>query len=212
MVTAAVRVYEQLRTAILGGRFQEGSHLSEDRLAQSLGVSRTPVREALRRLSAEGLVEFLPNRGAQVVRWTTADLEDVFRVRALLEGHGAYLSATTMSEEDVSHLHKIADRMEELAANPSEESRDELARLDVEFHHAVVAGAASRRLLEAHARVVQIPLHHRVMRLYSVPQLHQRMVQHRGLAEAIQKGDGPLAEAVMRTHVLSALRLLLEED
>ncbi len=210
MVTAAVRVYDELRSGILDSTFEAGSRLSEDRLARLLGCSRTPVREALRRLSAEGLVELLPNRGAQVVSWSSDDLEDVFRMRALLEGHGAALAAETMDTDEVARLHEIADGMAQLSSDGSQSDRDELATLDVEFHRAVLVGSKSRRLLEAHARVVQVPLHQRVMRSYSPAQLQQRMVHHQELVRAIQLGDADWAASVMRAHILSALNILLE--
>lgn len=212
MATAAARAYEDLRTAILGGTFAEGSHLSESRLAETLGCSRTPVREALRRLSAEGLVEFLPNRGAQIVSWSTEELEDVFRIRALLEGHGAFLAATEMDDESIEQLHMMAARMDELVDDASPAARDELAQLDVVFHRAVLIGGNSTRLLQAHARVVQLPLHLRVMRLYDRPQLRQRMAHHRELADAITGRDPGWAQAVMRSHILSALNILLTEE
>ncbi len=212
MVTAAVRAYDQLRADILRGVFQEGSHLSEDRLARLLGCSRTPVREALRRLSAEGLVELLPHRGARVVDWSQENLEEVFRLRAMLESYGASLAAQAMEREDVAHLYKLVDRMEEVAGEVGESNRAELAQLDVEFHHRVLVGGGSRRLLEAHARVVQVPLHHRVMREYTADQLSQRMRHHRELAHAIELGDPDWAAAVMRSHILSALNILLTGD
>jgi len=212
MSTAAARAYDDLRTAILGGTFDEGSHLSEARLAESLECSRTPVREALRRLSAEGLVEFLPNRGARIVAWSTAELEDVFRVRALLEGHGAALAATQMDQEGIDELLRMADRMDELVDAGSPSARDELAQLDVLFHRTVLAGGHSKRLLQAHARVVQVPLHHRIMWLYDEPQLRQRMAHHRELATAIIGGDAGWAESVMRAHILSGLHILLQGE
>lgn len=211
VATAAMRAYGDLRAAILGGTFPEGSHLSETRLAETLGCSRTPVREALRRLSAEGLVEVLANRGARVVAWPAAELEDVFRIRALLEGHGAFLAARAMDADAIAVLLTTADRMEELASDASPTARDELARLDVTFHRAVVAGGNSKRLVQAHARVVLVPLHQRVMRLYDEPQLQQRMAHHRELASAISAGDPEWAESVMRAHILSALSILLTE-
>lgn len=212
VATAAARAYDHLRAAILGGTFDEGSHLSEARLAETLGCSRTPVREALRRLSAEGLVEFLPNRGAHIVTWSTAELEDVFRMRALLEGHGASLAAKEMNQEGIDELIRIADRMDELVDEGRPAARDELAQLDVLFHRTVLAGGNSKRLLQAHARVVQVPLHHRLMRLYDEPQLRQRMAHHRELATAIGGGDAVWAEAVMRAHIHSALNILLNGE
>lgn len=211
MATAAIRAYDDLRAAILGGRFEEGSHLSEVRLAETLGCSRTPVREALGRLGAEGLVEFLPNRGARVVAWTTAEFEDVFRIRALLEGHGAFLAATAMNQDSIEELRAMADRMDELADDASPAAREKLAQCDVQFHRAVLTGGNSKRLLQAHARVVQVPLHQRIMWLYDEPQLRQRMAHHRELVTAIRGGDPEWAESVMRAHILSALNILLSD-
>lgn len=212
MVTAAVRAYDELRTAVLQGAYAEGSHLSEDMLARSLGCSRTPVREALRRLSAEGLVELLPNRGARVVDWSQENLEEVFRLRAMLESYGAFLAAQAMEREDIARLYKLVDRMDEVALDVGESSRARLAQLDVDFHHRVLVGGGSRRLLDAHARVVQVPLHHRVMREYTIDQLSQRMQHHRELARAIDLGDPDWAAAVMRSHILSALNILLADQ
>lgn len=212
MTTAAARAYDNLRAAILVGAYEEGSHLSEARLGKSLGCSRTPVREALRRLSAEGLVEFLPNRGAHVVSWLPGELEDVFRIRALLEGHGAALAATEMTQEGIEQLHRMADQMDRLVDDGSLAARDELAQLDVLFHRAVLIGGKSKRLVQAHARVVQVPLHRRIMWLYDEPQLRQRMAHHRELATAIGKGDAAWAESVMRSHILSALNILNDDE
>src|SRR5512136_1769949 len=90
---AVDRVYARLRSGILDGSYPQGARLGEVELAETLGVSRTPVREALRRLGSEGLVETLPNKGARVRTWSPQELDAISDLRALLEGHGAALAA-----------------------------------------------------------------------------------------------------------------------
>ena len=89
MGKAAETAYAVIRKRILAGDFSRGERLREEELAQIAGVSRTPIREALRRLDAEGLVEFLPNRGASVTAWTEQELDDLYAARALIEGYAA---------------------------------------------------------------------------------------------------------------------------
>jgi DNA-binding GntR family transcriptional regulator len=87
MAKIASTVYEQIRTAILSGELSNSERLVEEDLAVSLGISRTPVREALRRLAAEGLVDVSPNRGARVAEWDADDLREIFDLRSILESH-----------------------------------------------------------------------------------------------------------------------------
>ena len=97
MARLASEAYEKVRGRILSGELGDGVRLGEEELAEALSISRTPVREALRRLAAEGLVELLPNRGARVPRWDESDVNDIFDLRAVLESHAAGRAATPRS-------------------------------------------------------------------------------------------------------------------
>lgn len=211
MVTAASRAYSVIQDAIISGELAEGVKISEDSLARRLGVSRTPVREALRRLSAEGLVEFLPNRGARVVAWTTEDLADLFRARALVESYAASLAAEATDEPAVQGLYDLQARMEACARKLDDDSREELGRLDVELHRAVVAGSSSKRLLDMYDRLTAVPTQHSAMRKYTKSELADRLNQHRQVVVAIERGDAEWAGAIMRAHVLSGWRLLVDQ-
>src|SRR5215203_6092246 len=101
MARAAEAAYGIIREGILSGELARGQRLREEELALRAGVSRTPVREALRRLDAEGLVDFTPNRGARVTAWSERELEDVYEARALLESYGARLAATRVTAEEL---------------------------------------------------------------------------------------------------------------
>ena len=124
-------VSEQIRGRILDGTLKPGERLVEDRLSAELGVSRVPVREALRGLSAEGLVRLLPRRGATVVEVTPADVAELVEVRALLEGLNARLAAQRHDPEIIALLRETLERGNEAARTAAPE---ELARLNAEFH------------------------------------------------------------------------------
>jgi len=102
--TAAAAAADLIRQAIVDGRVPPGHRLKEEELAQQLGISRTPVREALLVLQSEGLVEAAPNRGATVRAYDTADLEEMYELRALLEGHAAGRAASRVTPDQLAHL------------------------------------------------------------------------------------------------------------
>src|SRR3954464_7514575 len=118
---------ELIREAILDGELAAGERLKEDELARRLDVSRTPVREALRRLEAEGLVVVEPQRGATVRSYAPEELDDMYRLRAVLEGYAARRAAERISEADLDELRKSCDRFSRLAARKRVTPR-ELAR------------------------------------------------------------------------------------
>src|SRR5687768_296962 len=116
MTRASERTVGTLRELILHGEFVAGARLGEVELAERLGVSRTPVREALARLASEGLVEIVPNRGARVSSWTVGELEEVFDLRAALEPRLTALAVPHAGPADVDALDALAHRMVEVAA------------------------------------------------------------------------------------------------
>src|SRR4051812_2162338 len=115
MAKAAETAYTVVRDGILSGNFARGERLREEELAGLAGVSRTPIREALRRLDAEGLVEFRPNRGARVTAWTTKELEDLYDARALLESRAARFAASRITADEIAELADLCARMETAA-------------------------------------------------------------------------------------------------
>ncbi len=106
---AAQRAYNTLRAGIIEGVHPPGARVTEQQVATSAGVSRTPVREALRRLEAEGLLRFVPHQGAFVTSWSDQDAEDIFELRAMLEGYGARLAAAKATNEDARQLRSLAE-------------------------------------------------------------------------------------------------------
>ncbi|RSN44443.1 MULTISPECIES: GntR family transcriptional regulator [Actinomadura] len=210
MARAADVAYDAVRRMILSGDAAAGSRLGESELAETLGLSRTPVREALQRLGSDGLVEVLPHRGARVVAWTREDLAEIFELRALLEPYAAARAARIGRDAAVlADLAALCDAMEAAAAD-----RDlgALARLNSGFHAAVIDASRNRRLPGMLASVVHAPLIVGTFRRYDAAELDRSMNHHREIVAAIAAGDPDWAEAVMRAHIRAAAANLNRKD
>lgn len=208
-ISAAEHAYAVVRDGILDGTFELGARLPEEDVAARAGVSRTPVREALRRLAAEGFVTFTPNRGAQVASWTAGDLEEIFQLRALLESHAAGQAATRIAPAQLVELHALADDMERAADRATPRALDRIAERNTAFHRTILAATGSRRLHSLLETVIVVPLVHRTFHRYTPAALRRSMDHHRELLAAFEAGDGTWAASVMRTHVLAARAVLL---
>jgi DNA-binding GntR family transcriptional regulator len=207
--SAADRAYLLVRDGIVDGTFELGARLPEEEVAARAGVSRTPVREALRRLAAEGFVTFVPNRGAQVVSWSERDLEEIFELRALLESHVAGLAATRITPAQLVEMHDLADGMERAADRATPRALDRVAELNTAFHGTILEAADSPRARTLLGTVIVLPLVHRTFHRYTPAALRRSMHHHRELLAALEAGDGAWASTVMRTHVLAARAVLL---
>lgn len=205
---------ERLRTRLLSGTVPPGTWLREAALAAQLGVSRTPVREALRTLAAEGLIEHVPNRGARVLSWTADEVEETYRLRALLEGEAAALAARRASPEHVLAMEQAQQRYEATIAAGAQPR--ERAVCNDAFHAAVLAGARSPRLALLLATISSAPLSLRAIGLYDDDDIARSVLQHRDVVTAVRAGDDQLAAAAMRSHLLAAryvaLRAQLTSD
>jgi DNA-binding GntR family transcriptional regulator len=176
--------------------------LIEEQLAERLGVSRTPVRQALTMLEAEGLVEIAPNRGATVCSFTFEDVWDIYDLRAVLEGHAARRAAGRIERRELERLRELAGEMEGLPGrfDDHEEIRA-LVALNQEFHGTIVEASRNRRLEHLINRTVEIPLMFKAFFWYTP---HERTISnhyHRQILEALEKGDADRAEIIMREHV-----------
>lgn len=206
---AVDRVYASLRQGILDGTYAQGTRLGEVDLADALGVSRTPVREALRRLGSEGLLETLPNKGAWVRTWSDSELNDIFDLRALLEGHAAALAAPRITDSEVRYMSELVTRMETATEDDNTLDIDVVTELNGAFHAAIITASGNSRLPEIVNSLMHVPVVMRTYRRYSPARMRQSMRQHREVLDALTAGDAAWAEAIMRAHVLSARPVLL---
>jgi len=201
---AAQRAYNTLRTGIIEGVYPPGARVTEQEIAASAKVSRTPVREALRRLEAEGLLRFVPHQGAFVTRWSEQDAEDIFELRAMLEGHAARLAANRATDEDVQQLRRLAEEQCAEAADRSPGYLERIADLNSQFHRHLQQVAASTRLQASLATLSSAPLVLQTFRNYDGDDLNRSAHHHMEMVEAIEAGDGDWAAAVMHSHVMAA--------
>lgn len=209
MAVAAAQAYEKIWERITSGHYRSGERLKEAELVTLCEVSRTPVREALRRLEKDGLVEITPNSGAIVIEWSTQELIDLYTVRASLEGLGARLAAERRDDADISKLEAGAKQMLNLAQAPLTTTvRSDIARLNSQFHHDLVIAAKSRAVSAAAKQVIEAPIMLRTFSSYQPTQLQRSLSDHIEIINAVCEQNAPLAEALMRAHILAGLNAL----
>ena len=209
--TGGEKVYLALRARILSGELEPNVMLREQALAEELGVSRTPVREALRRLDEAGLVTFVPNRGATVVAWTIEEVRETYLVRAGLESRAAGLAATRITAEELDTLDALIDAMEPLVTAVDDEPVAELSRLNADFHRSVGAASHSLQLMTLTSSVARVPLMASAFRHHGERYRARSNHQHRDILTALRSGDQIWAEVAMRSHVLGARNAVTAE-
>jgi DNA-binding GntR family transcriptional regulator len=212
MAAAVEKAYAAIREGILHQTYSGGSHLKAEDLAVAIGVSRTPVREALRRLHAEGLVDFVANRGAYVLNWNRSDVEEVFGLRMVLECFGAELAATRRSEEQLAQLRDLAERMTVAARERPARYLELIAELNTQFHKLLHAASGVKRLSPILLSVVQIPLTMRTFNRYGDEDLERSMAHHREIVAALDACDSRWAGAVMRSHIAAAHQVFIGSE
>jgi DNA-binding GntR family transcriptional regulator len=198
-----------VRDLILHGDLPAGARLGEVELADRLGVSRTPVREALTRLAAEGLVEIVPNRGARVSSWTVAELEGVFDLRSALEPRLTGLAVPRAEPADVAVLEDLAAAMVQAGSPGPDQDLDALVPLNRRFHDRLVAIADQPALATALAGAVHAPIQLRNFHAYDDASLRRSLAHHVEIVAAIQAGDPAWAQAVMTAHIHNARAVML---
>ncbi|WP_102108623.1 GntR family transcriptional regulator [Oceaniglobus roseus] len=201
--TAAERAYVSVRDSISSGRFAVGERLTEGALAEEAKVSRTPVREALRRLASEGFVTLSPHAGAIVKGWSEKDVRDVFETRALIESHAAGLAARHANAADVQRLAAMAERMEPLARSSPREVMA-YSEANRAFHAEILRIAGNLRMEEIALNFMDLGFLVRSYAQFETEDVQRSLSDHRQLVTAIGAGDERCAEAVMRGHILSA--------
>jgi DNA-binding GntR family transcriptional regulator len=195
-----------IRQAIIEGRLCPGTPLREERLATDIGISRTPIREALLILQTEGLVEAVPKRGSVVRSYTLSEITDIFEARAILEAHVASRAAQTRTEADLERLRDSCERLAMLIAS------DDLAALVHEnhaFHEVILNASQSKSFKQLVGVVTHLPLIYRSYYWGSDAHKAFGLHYHQRITRAIEIGDSGRARALMNEHILEALDVLV---
>ncbi|WP_237216300.1 GntR family transcriptional regulator [Falsiroseomonas oryziterrae] len=201
MATASEQAYLALRRRLADGTYPPGSHLREEELAAQLGVSRTPVREALRRLDAEGWLRVVPNQGAFAAEWSRQDAEEIFTLRALLEAHAAEHAATVADQSALAAMRAACDAAEAALPGGDLDALETISAANVRFHRALWEMSGQARCRAILDGLAVAPMVLRNFRNFDAAGLRRSLDQHREMIAAIAARDPAWAGAVMRAHV-----------
>lgn len=209
MAKAVDSAYRAIREGILAGTFAQGSHITARQLAEATGLSRTPVREAMRGLEAEGLITLIPNRGAFVARWTENEIKQIYELRVLLESFAAQVAAERIDDAQRDELQALAKEMARLVEQRPIDV-EAIAEVNDRFHKGVLEACGNPRLRDLLGTITEVPLQLSTFRRYSVDELRRSASQHAELVSALMVRDGDWARSVMTAHIRSARHTLLQ--
>jgi len=202
--------YSLIKQAISDARYVPGEFLREARIAEDLGVSRTPVREAIRRLEAEGWLEVLPNRGARVRRWSTRDVEEIFEARMLIEPYLVGQAALKVTPEQIAELDALAERTRVIASRGADaEPADSWFDTNKRFHDILTSAAGNSRLSQSLQSMKEVPLIKWTYASYRDTDRERSAGQHIEIVQAVRARNPAWAEAAMRCHILAAQTALM---
>ncbi|MDE6874537.1 MAG: GntR family transcriptional regulator [Lachnospiraceae bacterium] len=199
------RVFNRLREDILSGKYERDEELREITIASDFGVSRTPVREALRQLELEGLVRIIPNKGAYVTGISTKDIHDIYHIRSYLEGLCARWASEHIGQEGLEQLEEIVYLCE---FHEKKGHLDQIVELDNRFHE-IIYEACDSKMLEHVLR----DFHHYVERVRRVSlagkgRAEASNKEHMAILEALRERNGELAEKLAHEHMIQAIENL----
>ena len=208
MTRASALAYDTMRQWILDGEAQPGQRLIEEDLAQRVGVSRTSIREGLRRLAADGLVRTEAGRGSFVLDLSTGEVDEIFQLRAMLEGHAVSLAAVHGQPADWEELSSIASAIDALLTEPGLEGRALFSRfqaLNHRFHQVLLRASRSTRLQALAKNLIELPLV--TLKQHAWPgevQVRRSNQQHWEIIEAVRARDPFLGRLRLQSHLLGA--------
>ncbi len=207
--TVNARVLDALRAAVVSGELAPGTLHSVQALATQLGVSRTPVREALIKLAQQDMVRFERNRGVRVLQTSVHDLEEVFALRLLLEVPATRRATQLLDDAGRRELRKLFKQMQR-AAEADDEYR--LWQYDRRFHQALIAASGNTRLVSYVDALRDSVLRQGVSTARSARSLAEIVAEHQDVLERVEAGDADGAAAAMRRHIRRTAELLISQE
>lgn len=209
MSKASDQAYVELRSRILSGELAPGLQLKEEELAAICGVSRTPIRDAIRRLENELFIRRTESQRSYVAEWTSDDVEEVFVLRGMLEGYAVSRAAQRIGPAEIVELKEINEGLRKVFATPE---IDVEAYLDfnAQFHSVILRVAASDRLASLLGRLVLQPVVQQTVMSYDRHQLERSLYEHIEITAALERGDPDWAEALMVAHIRRAFHARLQ--
>jgi DNA-binding GntR family transcriptional regulator len=201
---AVEKAYNFVRERTLKGVFSSGIRITEQEIADATGVSRTPVREALRRLQAEGLLNLIPNQGAAVTEWSHDTIGDIFELRALLEPYGAARAAERITTQGIAELKSLAQKQYDESVRRAPGHIKRIGELNSRFHRALQEYSGNARLVAMLPALIDAPLVLKTFARYEDAELVRSASHHLEIVSALEARDGGWAASVMRSHIHAA--------
>lgn len=203
MSKASDQAYNELRARILSGELPSGTQLKEEELAALVGVSRTPIREAIRKLESEFYITRSDSQRSFVTEWSADDMAEIFALRSRLEGYAASSAARNIDEETLAELDAINDALAELLSRPTLDTAG-FVELNGQFHSRILSASRSRWLAGLLSRLALQPMIHQTAARYTKREVEQSYMEHSEIAKALRKRDADWAEAMMIAHIRRA--------
>ena len=203
------QVFDKIRSDILKGRYQKGDELVECTIGKEMGVSRTPVREAIRQLELEGLVQLIPNKGAFVTGISASDVRDIYLIRSRLEGLAARMAAEHISSEQLAEMEETIVLSD---YHVKKEHFEPVCEMDGKFHKLLYAASGSRILEHTLTDFHQYVQRVRMASITNRIRMHKSNSEHEKILEAIRNKDGDQAEKVAAEHISNTVENLKQYD
>ncbi|MGF7184162.1 DNA-binding GntR family transcriptional regulator [Desulfitispora alkaliphila] len=200
-------VFDSLRDAIINGTLKPGERLMEVQLAEEMGVSRTPVREAIRKLELEGFVVMVPRKGAYVAGISLKDIADVFEIRAALEGLAAGLAAERCTDDELEELERHLVKVTELVNSNDIQT---LVDIDTGFHDIIYKASRNEKLVQIISNLREQIQRFRTTSLAVPGRLREVVMEHKQIVEAIAERNICLARDLAQNHVENAENIMLD--
>lgn len=204
MTSSTDLAYSFIKSAIMSGELSAGDRIKEELIAERIGVSRTPIRHAIQKLTAQGFVSTLHNSGARVVDWSSQDLEEITQMRALLEGFAAGIAARKITAKDLATIEGLAAEMEAAAARANRSDLEEITELNSRFHMTIIEASGNRRLAEVIGNLAHPLLVQRRFSAFTPERLNRSMSHHREIIDALRAEHPDWATNIMRAHILAS--------
>jgi len=201
-------VYEELKMQILTGAIPPGTRMMEVELAREIGVSRTPIREAIRKLEKEGLVTIEPRRGAYASQITTEDMIEILEVRQNMEGLAAYFAASRMKPEQLSELKQTSARYN---AAVTEGNMDDMIKYDTKFHRIIVDSCNNKILFQMIEQLQELVLRFRYIYYDDFKRAENMPDEHKAILDAIERNDADAAREAADVHIDRLKELVIRE-
>ena len=202
-------VYEELRDHILKGELKPGTRMMEIELAEDMGVSRTPIREAIRKLEREGLVTIEPRRGAYVSDISVEDMAGILEVRGTLEGLAAYLATKNMNDQEKQELIETGQRFNEAMINGS---MTDMIHYDTKLHHQIVEASRNNYLLHMIETLQELVLRFRYIYFKDFKRAEEMPAEHKVISECILSGNAEGARDAAFQHIEKLRQMILRDE